>query len=141
MVDRVFLGGTMNTPWRDKIIRDITIEYFNPTVDVWTDQHKEVEKQEKVKCNIHLYVLTSNMDGYFSIAEVVDSSNQDKITLLYIIPDGFTPHQLSSLESVMDMVKTNGGFVLTGNDLTKVSEILNNISNTVALLSANPIID
>lgn len=40
---KVFLGGTVNgSDWRDKLIKILDIDYFNPVVDDWTeDDYKE----------------------------------------------------------------------------------------------------
>ena len=36
---KVFLGGTCNeSTWRDKLIKMLEIDYFNPVVDDWTEE-------------------------------------------------------------------------------------------------------
>jgi hypothetical protein len=77
--ERIFLGGTTaGSTWRDRIIPEIEkrgFEYFNPQVENWTaeDQLKEnIEKNEL--CDSHLYILSPEMKGVYSIAEVIDSA-------------------------------------------------------------------
>ena len=74
---KVFLGGTCNnSTWRDEIIPMLEkegIEYFNPVTDNWTEKSQKIEESEKESCNIHLYVITKEMKGVYSIAEAVDS--------------------------------------------------------------------
>lgn len=74
---RVFLGGTCaGTKWRDNIIPELRkkdIEYFNPVVPDWTPDCQIKEELEKEICNIHLYLVTPQMRGVYSIAEIIDS--------------------------------------------------------------------
>ena len=64
-MNKVFLGGTCNdSTWRDELIPNIQVNYFNPVVDDWSgiaQAEEELEKREH--CNIHLYVITSEMTG------------------------------------------------------------------------------
>ena len=94
---RVFLGGTCNhTTWRKEIEDNVTgIELFNPVVSDWTPECQAVEIYEKEnKCNIHLYVITKEMTGVFSIAEAVDSvHNKEVVTIFHVVPDEFREGQ------------------------------------------------
>ena len=39
MSNRIFLGGTCNgTTWRDELIKGLTVDYFNPVVEDWTEE-------------------------------------------------------------------------------------------------------
>ncbi|MDY8137590.1 nucleoside 2-deoxyribosyltransferase domain-containing protein [Aquimarina sp. 2201CG5-10] len=91
MNSRIFLGGTCaGTKWRDEIEKIVQIPTFNPVVDDWTPECQEIEIDEKEnRCDVHLYVITSEMQGVFSIAEVIDSvHNKSKKTLLHVMPNG-----------------------------------------------------
>ena len=134
---KVFLGGTCNeSDWRDRLIKKLEIDYFNPVVKDWNDEaYKEELKQRKI-CDFLLYVITPKMTGVFSIAEVVDDSNKnpDKTIFCYLITDTnkddkdnykFTKHQIKSLEAVSKMVKKNGGCCFSS--LEEVSEYLNEL--------------
>lgn len=122
---KVFLGGTCNnSTWRNTLIPMLNIEYFNPVVPNWTPEcQKEEIKQRKI-CDYSLYVITSEMTGVYSIAEVVDDSNKrPKKTILCVIKDNFTDNQIKSLESVKRMVSNNGAKVF--DTLEEVANYLN----------------
>ncbi len=111
MGNKVFLGGTCNnSKWRDELIPLLDIDYFNPVVNDWTSECQQIEMDEKEnKCNIHLYVITSEMTGVFSIAEVIDSAHNEKVTtIFYVIRSGFTKGQLRSLDAVANLVRLRG---------------------------------
>ena len=84
---KVFLGGTCNgSTWRDELIPKLKIDYFNPVVKDWTPEcQAEEERQKNEECMIHLYVITPQQKGVFSIAEMIESACNDKIiTVIYI---------------------------------------------------------
>ena len=74
-MSKIFLGGTCNnSTWRERIEKLVQVEMFNPVVEDWTEECQAIEMDEKEnKCDVHLYVITSEMTGVFSIAEVIDS--------------------------------------------------------------------
>jgi len=128
-MNRIFLGGTCaETTWREQLIDMIKVSYFNPVVKDWTPECQEIEEIQKNRhCNIHLYVITKEMKGVFSIAEVIDSSlTNNKITILHVIPDGFESHQLKSLQAVVNMVQRNGGIAYIDGDLSRSAKVINN---------------
>ena len=77
---KVFLGGTCNNSiWRDVLIPLLTdngINYFNPVVDDWTEDCYTEELRQRKLCDFCLYVITSDMTGVYSVAEVIDDSNK-----------------------------------------------------------------
>ncbi len=117
---KVFLGGTCNdSTWRQRIIRHLTIDYFNPVVDDWTEECMAEEIRQRESCDFCLYTITPKMIGVYSVAEVVDDSNKrsEKTVLVLLGIDGaseFTDAQWKSLNSVAKMVETNGGKVFHG---------------------------
>lgn len=128
MINRVFLGGTCNgSTWRSRLKRVVQIDMFDPVVEDWTPDCQAVEMDEKTnKCNIHLYVITAEMTGVFSIAEVVDSVHMlGKRTILHIVPDGFEDRQLRSLNAVLDLVNLRGGIAYIDSDLDRTARVLN----------------
>lgn len=122
---KVFLGGTWNeSSWRNDLIKMIKIKYFNPIVENWTPDCMKEERQQRQKCDFCLYVITSEMTGVYSIAEVVDDSNKrPQKTIFCFIENGFTEGQARSLSQVGEMVKRNGGKWLQ--TLKEVAEYLN----------------
>jgi len=130
-MNKIFLGGTCNnSTWRSQIEKLVQTPMFNPVVDDWNEKCQEIEMDEKEnKCNIHLYVITSEMTGVFSIAEVMDSvHNKNKLTFLHVMPDGFNKVKLKSLEAVVNLVNLRGGKAYFNKDLNKTVEILNNLN-------------
>lgn len=128
MINKIFLGGTCaNTTWRTFIEDNISISSFNPVVDDWTPDCQAIEQDEKDnKCNIHLYVITKEMKGVFSIAEIMDSVHtSNKTTIVQILPNGFNEAQLKSLKAVVNLVKLRGGIAYIDDDLTRTCNILN----------------
>jgi len=131
---RVFLGGTCNeSTWREELIPMLKIDYFNPVVDDWTEEDYKRELEERQNCDFCLYVITPKMTGVYSIAEVVDDSNKrPKKTVFCILEedgdDSFTEGQQKSLDKVGEMVRSNGGTVLTL--LQKVADYFNKISKS-----------
>jgi hypothetical protein len=127
-MNKIFLGGTCNeTTWRDDLIRVLDVDYFNPVVEDWTPECIEEEnKQKYALCNIHLYVITADMTGVYSIAEVVQSSlTAGKTTILHVIPDGFSKGQLRSLEAVCGLVSSNGAIAYIDEELHRTARVIN----------------
>jgi hypothetical protein len=129
MKNKVFLGGTCaQSTWRDELMPMIQVDYFNPVVPDWTPALQQVEYDEKEhECNIHLYVITKEMMGVFSIAEVIDSVHTPgKITILHVIKEGFEKHELKSLIATVDMVHRRGGIAYVDNEIQRTARVLNN---------------
>ncbi len=125
---KIFLGGTCaESTWRNSIEKLVQVEMFNPVVDDWNEDCQAIEMDEKEnKCDVHLYVITSEMKGVFSIAEVVDSvHNRTKKTIFHVIPEGFDKGQLKSLKVVVDLVKLRGGIAYVDNDIKRTARVLN----------------
>lgn len=127
-MNKVFLGGTCaGEDWRYGLINSIQVEHFNPVVDDWTESCQVIEEDEKARlCNIHLYVITSAMMGVFSVAEAVQSSNENgKVTIFHVIPDGFEIHQLKSLKATCELIRRNGGIAYIDDDLQRTARVIN----------------
>lgn len=131
---KVFLGGTCNeSTWRDELIRDLQIEYYNPVVPDWTPACMAEEKLQREKCDFCLYVITPKMTGVYSIAEVIeDSIKRPEKTIFCFIKeetDGkkFTEGQLKSLVKVGAMVTRSGGLFFT--ELIRIANYLNRFSD------------
>ena len=131
----VFLLGTTAkaTNWREKLIPMLDIHYFNPIVDDWNDEAYQKELKKRETCDYVLYVITPLMEGYYSIAEVVDDSNKrpEKTILCILNSDGeeeyaektWSKQQKKSWDAVKKMVDNNWGTVL--NNLDEVADYLN----------------
>lgn len=126
---KVFLGGTCaNSTWRDELIPMIQVAYFNPVVEDWTPECVAIEEvQKQFDCDIHLYVINSDMIGVYSIAEVVQSSlTKGRITIFHVLPDGFGKAQLKSLAAVCNLVRNNGAIAYIDEDLSRTARVINN---------------
>lgn len=121
----VFLGGTCNSStWREYLIPKLEIDYFNLVVDDWTEDCMAEEIKQRKTCDYVLYVITSDMTGVYSIAEVVDDSNKrPEKTVFCFLEDGFDSAQKKSLKQVAKMVKENGATVCK--NLKEVAKYLN----------------
>lgn len=114
---KVFLGGTCNnSTWRNRIIPMLSIHYFNPVVDDWTEECMAQEIRERQVCDFCLYTITPKMTGVYSVAEVVDDSNKRPRRTVFVMlrDDGdleFSDGQWKSLAAVAKLVESNGGKV------------------------------
>ena len=135
VMKKVFLGGTCNeSTWRDKLIKMLEIDYFNPVVDNWTEECYQEELRQREICDYCLYVITPRMKGVYSIAEVVDDSNKRPEKTIFCIVTAdfsdtgdiimFDEQQLKSLDKVGVMVQNNGGKYFR--TLREVAKFLNN---------------
>ncbi|MEO8765963.1 MAG: nucleoside 2-deoxyribosyltransferase domain-containing protein [Ginsengibacter sp.] len=127
---KVFLGGTCNgSSWRDQLIKDLQIDYFQPQGSDWTPEMIEEEIKQRAECDFCLYVITPKMTGIYSVAEVVDDSNKQpgKTIFCYLTADEdqfFSPAQIKSLDQTGKMITKNGArFFKT---FTEIVHYLNN---------------
>ena len=122
----VFLGGTCNqSTWRDRLIPELTIDYFNPVVENWTPECYERERVARETADFCLFVITPKMEGLFSLAEVVDTSYKrtDRTLYCYLAEDDgecFDQTALAELEAIGHRVEANGALWL--HSLQEVAE-------------------
>lgn len=139
-VNRIFLGGTCaETTWRDELIEKLKkydVEWFNPVVKDWTPECQAIEEDEKNnKCNVHLYVITPEMQGTYSIAEIVNSAwqancygpNVNMVCFFYI--GEWEKHQIKSFDATIRLCKDIARDRFIGckiNDLKEIITLLRN---------------
>ena len=102
---KVFLGGTCeNTTWREELIKLLKIDYFNPVVKSWNESCQyEEERQKDIECDFQLYVITPEMKGLFSIAEVTEAAINIGERCIFCILDPenkFDKKKRKSLEAI-----------------------------------------
>ena len=138
-MSRWFLGGTCaGTQWRNNLIPYLkrnNIDFFNPVVEDWTPECQAIEEDEKNrKCNIHLYVITPEMKGTYSIAEIIHSAHLanmygtsvDRMIFAILESDKWQKHELKSLDAVTRLAKDIGrdrvscGYVQNMEDLLHI---------------------
>ena len=106
------------------ILDSYNITYFNPVVSDWTSSCQVIEDWHKEHDDFNLFVITSEMKGVFSIAEVVDLSNKRPTTTIFcVLRDGFTKGQLKSLDATINLVRNNGAIVV--DSIEDIASILN----------------
>jgi len=118
---KIFLGGTCPSNKTDfdyrtlliPLLRENNIDYFNPVVEDWTDECQEIEEQQKEICDIHLYIVTPNMKGVYSIAETFGSlikGYRSIFCYVYKVNDlTFDKSQWKSLEATGNLFAECGG--------------------------------
>lgn len=119
---RVFLGGTCgNSTWRDElkpILTSYGIDFFDPVIKGRdrTDEDRQREIEYRRVCDFTLYVITPDIRGVYSIAEVIDDSNRrpDKTLFLYLPETEDKKYPLEgmtrSLDEVGEMVRRNRAY-------------------------------
>ena len=131
---KVFLGGTANgSSWREQLKSILKVDFVDPIVEDWTENHKERELKEREICNYILYVITPRMEGLYSIAELVDDSNKRSNNTLFCFlnkevsdagkPIVFDYNLESSIKAIEELLITNGAIKF--NSLEEIAEFLN----------------
>ena len=109
---KVFLGGTCSTStWRDTLIPKLRIDYFDPRVALWSEDAYQEEIKEKSSSNYFLYVITPQMEGFYSIAEIVDESHKYPNQTIYCFlkednGTAFSEKQIHSLQAQQKLSTT-----------------------------------
>lgn len=125
----VFLGGTCNdSTWRERLIKNLEVPYFNPVTDDWNKEAQKRENEERETAKFVLFVITPLMKGVFSIAEAIDCSNKRPETTLFCVLEKdddkeFDKQELKSLNQVKEMAKKNGAKVF--DNLSEIAKFLN----------------
>lgn len=100
-MSKLFLGGTCAGPdYRDKLIPLLTVPYFNPVVENWTEADAVRENQEKASALANVFVITPAAIGSYSIAELTELAiTSDKpLFVMFMEVEGYqwNEHQLKS---------------------------------------------
>lgn len=133
---KVFLGGTCNgSNWRDAIIPMLKdVDCFNPVVPEWNEEAYEREKHERETCDICLYVITPEMEGVYSIAEVVDDAHKRPTKVIFCILDGWNGHKFEK--------KIAKSLIATGRMVRALGvPVCKSIETTVRLINARAYAD
>jgi hypothetical protein len=135
----IFLGGTHDSNWRKKfleLINDVNpkIKCYDPSVEKWTYENVILENLVKQNTKYHVYVLTPNMVGTYSVAEMIDSSHEDGVeTYFYIMEedinsDGksvyWSPRLLNSIYAINNMMIRHGA-----HKASSLEELVTKITN------------
>lgn len=118
----VFLGGTLDSEWRAKFLKlleekESKIKCYNPVVEKWTYESIVLENLVKQNAKYHVYVLTPNMMGVYSIAEMVDSAHENGVETYICIKhedekDGesvyWHPKMINSINAISNLLIRHG---------------------------------
>lgn len=75
----VFLGGTCaGVNWREELIPELRIKYYNPLVKDWTPECRDAEDKAKEECDTDLYIITPDLKSVYPIAELIDAAYRRK---------------------------------------------------------------
>lgn len=120
---KVFLGGTCNgSKWRDEVIPKLEVPYYNPVNAVGEDWDVIKESQDRrLLCNCALYVITPQMEGAYSIAEIVEDSivRKNKVVVCFLKQYGdkeFSDAVWQSCLAIMELIKQYHEHTYTGLD-------------------------
>ena len=133
---KIFLGGTCgSSTWRDELIpllEEKGIDYFNPVVDNWDDEAQRQELYERDICDFCLYVITPEMKGFYSIAEVVDDAHKKSAQTVFCYIEEcngltFDEQQIKSLEAIAELLERRNCFVIR--NFNNLATFFNNMNN------------
>lgn len=136
----VFLGGTCNnSTWRDELMPMLSerkVTYFNPVVEDWTPECKAQEDIAKENATWELYVLTPEMTGVYSIAELMYKACTDPSRLILCLPhdDRWSEGQMRSIQATFTLARKAGvevgkGAVTVCSDLTVLADHLKDLND------------
>lgn len=130
---KVFLGGTCNGwLWRDELQPLLKCDYYNPIVDDWSEEDRLREVQERETSDFVVYGITNDIQGVYSIAEVVDDSNKRPEKTLFLNlydmnAENASKEMYKSLQAVENLLKEND--VKVFNSIEDIAEFLNLAAN------------
>lgn len=132
----VFLGGICNgSTWREELISKLDtslVDAFNPVVTDWNKEAQENEIWHRINDDLCLYVITPELTGFYSIAEVIDDSNKrPEKTIFCVLEEAngkqFDKSQMKGFLMIQKMIVENGGTCCSNID--EVANYLNNYQN------------
>ena len=114
----------------------LKVDYFNPVVKNWTPECQAEERRQRQSCDYVLYVITPEMTGVYSVAEVTDDSNKRPAATVFCVlreygGKRFEDSPWKSLEAVATLVAANGGTTFLGpgpTGLAAVAQFLNRVA-------------
>lgn len=111
----IFLGGTCNqSTWRDQLTAPEGFQFFNPQLPAgieWEKHHQDAEDEAKKTATVQVYVITPEITGVFSIAELVAMAFTDPKHLVVGIIGKYEPFMQKSMDAVARLVQEHGVYV------------------------------
>lgn len=117
----VFLGGTVNSKWRDEFIPKCSVNCFNPVVEQWSMETQQIEEQAKKDAIASLFVVTPKQSGLFAIAELTAAAirQPEKTVVCFLDKDEdceWDASQKASNQAIEKLVKEAGATVVNNLD-------------------------
>ncbi len=109
----VFLGGTIGSSWRAKLVEKLEVEFFDPIVSDWQPEDRANEEEAKRRATVLLYTITPRQVGYFTIAEMthavfeVSRDLSKRVCLLFLDEDDgvtYVEHQRDSVRAIQELL-------------------------------------
>jgi hypothetical protein len=120
---KIFVGGTVSAiDWHTHILDGIAVPYFD---SLSSTDITEITRQKDVLCNIHLYCITCEVT-WINVLDMISSAyTKGKITIIQVVPDGFTPLELIEIKAVLDRLAVVGGIGYVDSDLSRAVQVVN----------------
>lgn len=133
----LFLGGTIsnNYDWRRELVQyiDQSISYYDPYLRDgesggldWDESMVDLEAKAKEFAKLNVFVITSDMEGVYSIAEITEAAmKRHSRTIIAVIDydDKFNVRQKRSFNACMKLWKSHGAIIVR--DLHAMARYIN----------------
>lgn len=127
-MNEVFLGGTCAGPdYRELIIPQLKVPYFNPVVLDWKPEDAAREDRAKEEASANVFVITPAAIGMYSVAELTELAiNSEKPLFVMFLEIGdyqWNEHQLKSNQQIKKLLSKYNALVFE--DLTQMAQAIN----------------
>lgn len=124
----VFLGGTCaGSTWRDELtdMLDDSVLFFDPVVDVWTDEDAAREDACKKQARLNVFVLTNDSLSAYSGFEVSEESHRAPERLVFAAIGEFPENQRKGITKIGRELSRRGCHVFSS--LAEIAAFLNTV--------------
>lgn len=130
-MSKLFLGGTCAGPdYRKQLIPLLTVPYFNPVVENWTEVDAVRENQEKEAAVANIFIITPAAIGQYSVAELTELAivSDKPLLVMFMEVEGYqwNEHQLKSNTQIKKLLSKYNALVFE--DLESLAKSANWIS-------------
>jgi len=117
-LNKIFLGGTCSDTkqedYRSSLIshlENLNLDYFDPHVDEWDDNARQLEEDAKRDCRFDLFLLDQHkMKGVYSILEMTISAiKRGKDCIIYLVLDDGDEKLGKNLTTTVNHLKNTFG--------------------------------
>ena len=131
-MSRVFINGSILGKWIEKLIPKLEVEY---TVGIGiTDA--TLYKDEKKRCDVHLYVITANNICPYNIAELIDTCHDSEKAVVFCFVKQLLPKStLEAIYAIAEMVDDLGGLFISCDKFT--DEVAQDLADSLKHIIGN----